>query len=101
MWIFTAFVFVQSFCPQLLGFTDFVPIIYSSNRLIWSLAISWISVACNYGYGGVLNDFLSAKLWMPIEKIGLSLYMVHPSVMIAIMQKRRSPVDFNTDTIVS
>lgn len=101
MWMLTGFIFVQAFFPQLLGFSNFIPIIYANQRLVWSLVVSWIIIACRFGYGGILNTFFSAKVWMPIEKIGLSLYIIHPSVMISHVQKRRSPVDFDIETIVS
>lgn len=101
MWTFTVIILTQAFFPQCFGVSDFIPLIYANSRLIWSLAMSWVIIACNYGYGGVINDFLSAKIWIPIEKIGLSLYIIHPQILISYIQRRRSPVDFNFDTIVS
>lgn len=47
-------------------------------RVTWSLAIAWIIYSCHYGLNKHLNRFLSWKFWIPIARIGLSIYLIHP-----------------------
>lgn len=45
--------------------------------LIWSLALSWIIVACHHGYGGVLNQFLSLEVFTIMTRASYLVYLSH------------------------
>lgn len=50
----------------------------SFARITWGLAISWIIFSCQCGLNKHLNRFLSWKFWIPIGRMGLSIYLIHP-----------------------
>ncbi|ALC49557.1 CG10182, partial [Drosophila busckii] len=47
------------------------------TRIGWPLALGWVVFACNYGYGGMANSFLSSPLWQPLSKLSYSVYVWH------------------------
>ncbi|XP_054710699.1 nose resistant to fluoxetine protein 6-like [Uloborus diversus] len=56
--------------------------IYASvHRIGWSLGIAWIIFACAYGYGGFVNQILSWKYFIPLEKISNLTYLLHPLIV--------------------
>ena len=57
-------------------------IFFSLSRLTWPLSISWIILACHYGYGGFINSILSAKSYIPITRLSYCAYLIHPVIMI-------------------
>ncbi|RWS14326.1 nose resistant to fluoxetine protein 6-like isoform X2 [Dinothrombium tinctorium] len=48
-----------------------------THRLIWSLSVAWVCFACVTGNGGPINKFLSWKLFIPLSKLGFSIYLMH------------------------
>nr|XP_015840143.1 PREDICTED: nose resistant to fluoxetine protein 6-like [Tribolium castaneum] len=52
------------------------------NRPAWALAISGIIFLCVSGYGGPVNNFLSASIFQFLSKISYSLYLVHYAFII-------------------
>ena len=39
------------------------------HRYVWGLVIAWIIFACVTGHGGVVNDFLSWKAFLPLGRL--------------------------------
>lgn len=48
----------------------------SAVRPCWGIAMAWVIFNFHCGHGGLLNKFLSSRLWVPIGKLGFSLYLV-------------------------
>lgn len=90
---------MKTYVPDIFKF-EFNAVLFANDRLLWAIAIAWVIVACHYGCGGALNEFLSMKFWMPIEKVGLCLYLNHINNMIYFTQLRKKPIDFDLDAIV-
>lgn len=67
----------------------------AGTQLGWSISISWIIVACHSGSGGVVNSFLSLRLWKPLARIGLSIYLTHILAILAIFGTQKQPAYFN------
>ena len=68
------------------------------HRLAWSLALSWVILACIKGVsistpgpqitkswikgaGGPVNSILSWPAWVPLARMSFSIYLVHMTVM--------------------
>ncbi|XP_003725937.2 nose resistant to fluoxetine protein 6 [Strongylocentrotus purpuratus] len=51
------------------------------KSLAWTLALSWVVFTCHYGYGGVINRFLSWSLWIPLSRLTFCAYLLHPAVI--------------------
>ncbi|XP_069986465.1 nose resistant to fluoxetine protein 6 isoform X2 [Penaeus vannamei] len=52
------------------------------HRGVWCAALAWVVVACHFGYGGVVNDFLSHPSWQPLSRLTYSMYLVAIPVQI-------------------
>ena len=62
--------------------TLFERAMYSAlNRPVWALGLSWIFIACYYGYGGFLNRFLSWNIWVPLGRVSYAVYLIHVTVI--------------------
>lgn len=101
MWILTALTTVAVFFPRALSFLLINRQIMASFYKLWTFAIAWIILACHYDRSSKLNKFLSHSTWMPVEKIGLSLYLVHVFVIANFLISRKHPIDFDLDMMVS
>lgn len=84
----------------MLAHFGFSPVIYANDRLLWAFAIGWIIIACHYGHGTGIRKFFSLNFWVPLERLGLSLYLNHLTTMIFFIQLRKQPADFDWDAIV-
>ncbi|XP_071495248.1 nose resistant to fluoxetine protein 6-like [Diadema antillarum] len=50
---------------------------YTFSRFTLAVAIAWVIFSCHYGYGGVVNDFLSWRLWSPLSRLTYSAFLLH------------------------
>lgn len=44
---------------------------------VWGLCICWVLWACHYGYGGIINKFLSLRHFIPLSRLGYGVYLLH------------------------
>lgn len=70
------------------------------NKL-WALTVAWVILTCHYGYSPKVNWFLSLPVWMPVEKIGLSLYLMHSLTIANSVVSQKQPIDFDGSIMVS
>lgn len=70
-------------------------------RNLWGVATAWIIFACHTGAGGTVNRFLSSKYWMPIGRLGLSLYLVHPVLQYNFISSREHAMNLEKFHMVS
>lgn len=72
----------------------------SIARPIWGIAIAWIVYSCHTGLNKPLNAFFSWKFWIPIGRMGLSIYLIHPIIQVnsVILQNKR--VSLEVDSMV-
>ena len=52
---------------------------YALRKSAWGFCLLWVTFSCCRGYGGIVNDFLSWKFWLPISKISFMTYLFHMS----------------------
>lgn len=100
MWTYTAIIFGKALFSGFFSPTNFIPIIFALDRFLWAVAVGWLVVACHYDSGGVIGKFFSLSFWLPIERIGLSIYLSHIGGMIFLVQSRKRPVEFDLFSIV-
>lgn len=50
-------------------------------RLGWGIALSWVIFSCSKGYGGMINDFLSWKFFLPLSRLSFMTYLIHAMVV--------------------
>lgn len=73
----------------------------SFARITWGLAISWIIFSCQCGLNKHLNRFLSWKFWIPIGRMGLSIYLIHPVLQLNFVIWQGEKVSLEIGQMVS
>ncbi|KAF3849195.1 hypothetical protein F7725_015692 [Dissostichus mawsoni] len=68
------------------------------HRPLWALAVTWIILACEDGYGGVIERFLSLGFWVPLSNIS---YLTHPIFMISYIGLQETAIHYSEITYVS
>ena len=69
---------------------------YMFSRTVWGICLALVVYACHYGYGGVINRFLSLPFWIPLSRLTFNAYLVHEIVLGAIFGEQRDTM-FYTD----
>ncbi|CEF70535.1 Acyltransferase 3 domain-containing protein [Strongyloides ratti] len=64
------------------------------SKIVWSLGLSWIIIACYYGYGGIINKFMSMKIWIPLGKLSFCAYLLHYMVILYFYGMDQGPFFF-------
>lgn len=66
------------------------------GRVLWALSIVWIIVACQCGEAGLVKSFLSHKLWIPLGKLGLGIYLTHTVIQCNLVASSTVQTNFET-----
>ncbi|VDN00408.1 unnamed protein product [Thelazia callipaeda] len=63
----------------------FLRALYSAlSKFVWSLALAYVTIACFYGFGGPINDFMSLPIWVPLGRLTYCTYLCHFIVLFYI-----------------
>ncbi|XP_029669466.1 nose resistant to fluoxetine protein 6-like [Formica exsecta] len=54
------------------------------SRTLWAIGIAWIVIACFTKHGGIVNQLLSSKVFIPFSKLTYCAYLVNPFVIQSI-----------------
>lgn len=88
------FPFYSNYFPKL------VHIIYQSiSHQIWSIAISWLIIACYTNHGGLVNKILSWSFWSVIARLSYSAYLIHVMIILVQVYNRLSTIHYQTTII--
>ncbi|XP_063604105.1 nose resistant to fluoxetine protein 6-like [Penaeus indicus] len=55
------------------------------HRGVWCAALAWVVVACHFGYGGVVNAFLSHPSWQPLSRLTYCMFLVSLPTQIILV----------------
>lgn len=66
------------------------------GRILWSIAVCYVILACTHDGGGVINTFLSLPMWQPISKLSYCIYLIHFTIIGILSIK--TPLYFNEIT---
>ncbi|XP_078687293.1 nose resistant to fluoxetine protein 6-like [Branchiostoma floridae x Branchiostoma belcheri] len=65
------------------------------HRTAWGIALGWVVLACFYGYGGVVDKFLSWDMFVPLSRLTYCAYLVNPMVVYVSLFTREVPFHHN------
>ena len=68
------------------------------SKFTWSLGLSFVIIGCHYGYGGLVNWFLSMKIWIPLSRLSYNAYLLHPFILMVVYGSERKSLyyqDYN------
>ena len=54
----------------------------ASCKLAWSLCLSFMIYSCVTGNGGIINDFLSMKIWVPLSRLTYGAFLTHVIILV-------------------
>ncbi|KAF8782074.1 Nose resistant to fluoxetine protein 6 like protein [Argiope bruennichi] len=70
-------------------------ILYSSlYKVAFTGGVAWMTFCCATGYGGFVNKILSWKVWMPLSKLVLLVFLIEPLIQITFIANFRSIQEF-------
>ncbi|XP_049515411.1 nose resistant to fluoxetine protein 6-like [Dermacentor silvarum] len=62
------------------------------DRILWSVFIVWITLACASGRGGFIGRFLSWNAFVPLSKLSFNVYLIHLPFIHLMMHASRERV---------
>lgn len=71
------------------------------SRLGWGISIAWIIFACVKGYGWLVNDFLSWKVFMPLGRLCYCVYLVSLHLQMVLHVSMKQPIGYSAYTMVT
>ncbi|KAK6962032.1 nose resistant to fluoxetine protein 6, partial [Biomphalaria glabrata] len=104
-WLLTSAFVVPMFFFQDGGHTRHLTIITDLNQSgvrlleivkspLWGLFVAWLVFSCHYGYGGVVNTFLSWNAWIPLSRLTYGAYLFHLMITLYLNQSQAYEVYF-------
>ncbi|KAH7957781.1 hypothetical protein HPB52_022663 [Rhipicephalus sanguineus] len=72
--VFVKFAWVTSFNDVPRGLTLSAAFF---DRILWTVFLAWITLACSTGRGGVLTRLLSWNAYVPLSKLSFGVYLLH------------------------
>ena len=67
-------------------------LLYPATLVQWTALLTIVLWLCLTGNGGIINDFLSHKLWRPLSRLSYSIYVTHPWIIAIITGNQREPI---------
>ncbi|XP_055545537.1 nose resistant to fluoxetine protein 6 isoform X2 [Wyeomyia smithii] len=75
---------------------------YSSlSHTGWAIACAWVIIACSTGYGGWVNNLLSAPILYPFSRVTYCAYLVHPIVNRIYAMESDSPIHMTPNNLTT
>ncbi|CAG0900137.1 unnamed protein product [Cyprideis torosa] len=60
---------------------DFSRLYASIFRTLWGIALAWIVLASEFGYGRITNTVLSNPIFIPLSRLSYCSYLVHTMIL--------------------
>ncbi|GAB1867720.1 Nose resistant-to-fluoxetine protein N-terminal domain-containing protein [Camponotus japonicus] len=70
------------------------------SRTLWATGIAWIVIACFSKHGGIINQLLSSKVFIPLSKLNYCVYLINPFIIQSIHLSSETSVHFEILPVV-
>ncbi|XP_032677213.1 nose resistant to fluoxetine protein 6-like [Odontomachus brunneus] len=54
------------------------------SRTVWAIGLAWILIACYTKHGGIVNQLLSFRGWIPLSRLTYCAYLLNPFIINSI-----------------
>lgn len=71
------------------------------DRVLWSVFLTWTTLACATGRGGYINKFLSWNAFVPLSRLTFGVYLIHAPFIILYLHISRERILFSHFSLVS
>ncbi|GBM05327.1 Nose resistant to fluoxetine protein 6 [Araneus ventricosus] len=71
------------------------------SRSAFGLGLAWVIFCCLSGNGGLVDRFLSLKIWIPLSRLTYCAYLFHPIIMSWYFESQKTPFYFTHANMVS
>ena len=68
----------------------------ATQRILWGFFISVIVLMCSTGYGGIIEQILGAKFWIPFARVNYTTYIIHLVLLVLYIQTLETNFHFTT-----
>ncbi|XP_070389119.1 nose resistant to fluoxetine protein 6-like [Dermacentor albipictus] len=66
------------------------------DRILWSVFLMWVTLACSSGRGGLVNKLLSSNVFVAPSKLSFGVYLIHLPFIRLYLQASRERVFWST-----
>ncbi|GIY22649.1 nose resistant to fluoxetine protein 6 [Caerostris darwini] len=71
-----------------------------TNKLVWALALAWVTITCMTGNGGFVTTILSWEVFVPLSRLTYMTYIIHPIIQIMYMGSTKTAIRMEHKTIL-
>ncbi|GBN65246.1 Nose resistant to fluoxetine protein 6 [Araneus ventricosus] len=64
-----------------------------TNKLVWSLALAWVTFSCITGNGGIITSILSWEAFVPFGRLTYMAYLIHPIIQFIYIGSTRTLIE--------
>jgi len=75
------------------GFRTIAYMVFS--RVAFTAGVAIFTLFFAMGYGGIMNSFLSLRIWDPFAKLTYGAYLIHPAVMRVYYYSQKQPISYS------
>ncbi|XP_037514929.2 nose resistant to fluoxetine protein 6-like [Rhipicephalus sanguineus] len=93
--LFSVFVKLPWYLKENPTSNDIEIVVAFFDRILWSISIAWLTLACSTGLGGPVSKLLSWNAFVPLSKLTYGVYLIHLPLFELMMHSSRERVDFS------
>ncbi|KAH6934090.1 hypothetical protein HPB50_020028 [Hyalomma asiaticum] len=71
------------------------------DRILWSVLLIWITLACSSGRAGFVGRFLSWNAFVPLSKLSFGVYLIHLPFMQLMFHASRERVLWSKFNVIT
>ena len=73
---------------------------YTFTHFAWGIGVAMVIFSCVNGYGWIITDFFSMKIWVPLSRLTYGVSLVHPCIIEIILGSARQVPMYEVRTLI-